>query len=302
MLNNKKRVLANPRLCKALFGMSREEIDHLLPTFSQCLIVHRYELKPKSERKRKIGGGRRGDLPTDEDKLLYILMYLKIYPTYDVFSVLVNHQRSKCGDSVQLFLPVLERALGRELVLPERKATSLEEVFQRIPGLKDVFLDGTERRIQRPRGQKRQNKLYSGKRKATTRKTVILATEKKQILFMSKTKSGRRHDKRIVDKFDVIRVIPSEVTVWADTGFQGIQHIHSNTVMPEKATKKKSLTFEQKQNNRLIAGIRVTAEHAIAGLKRFKAASDIYRNRLPNFDDRLNLVCAGLWNFHLEQA
>lgn len=302
MLNNKERTLANPRLCKAVFGMSREEIEFLLPVFSQCLIAYRYELKPRSERERKIGGGRKGDLPTDLDKLLYILMYLKVYPTYDVLSVLSNHQRSKCGDSVQLLLPVLERTLGRKLVLPERKASSLEEVFERVPGLKDVFLDGTERRIQRPREKKRQNKLYSGKKKMTTRKTVILATEKKRILFMTKAKSGRRHDKRIVDKFDVVRSIPPDVTIWADTGFQGIQQIHSNTVMPEKAMKKQPLTFTQKQNNRLIAGIRVTAEHAIAGFKRFKAASDIYRNRLPNFDDRLNLVCAGLWNFHLEQA
>lgn len=282
--------------------MSREEIDHLLPTFSQCLIAHRYELKPKSERKRKIGGGRRGDLPTDEDKLLYILMYLKIYPTYDVLSVLADHQRSKCGDSVQSFLPVLERTLGRKLVLPERKATSLEEVFQRVPGLKDVFLDGTERRTQRPKNTKRQNKLYSGKKKATTRKTVIIATEKKHILFMTKTKSGRRHDKRIADKFDMVQAIPPDVTIWTDTGFQGIQHAHLNTMMPQKSRRKKPLTFEQKQNNRVIAGIRVIVEHAIAGFKRFKAASDTYRNRLPNFDDRLSLVAAGLWNFHLEQA
>lgn len=302
MLHNKEKILANPRLCKAVFGVSREEIEQLLPVFSPCLIAYRYELRPKSERKRKIGGGRKGDLPTDLDKLLYILMYMKIYPTYDGLSVLSDHQRSKCGDSVQLFLPVLERTLGRKLVLPARKATSLEEVFQRIPGLKDIFLDGTERRVQRPRNKKKQNKLYSGKKKMTTRKTVILATEKKHILFMSPTKSGRRHDKRIVDKFHVIQTIPDDITLWTDTGFQGIQHIHPNTVMPQKSRKKKPLTFEQKQKNRIISGIRIIAEHAIAGFKRFRAAGDTYRNRLPNFDDRLNRVCAGLWNFHLEQA
>lgn len=300
MLNDKEKILVNPRLCKALFGMSREEIERLLPVFGQCLRAYRYTLRP--ERVREVGGGRKGDLPTDTDKLLYILMYLKIYPTYDVLSVLAGHQRSKCGDSVQLLLPVLERTLGRKLVLPERKAASLEEVFERVPGLKDVFLDGTERRTQRPKNKKRQNKLYSGKKKTTTRKTVIVASEKKRILLMTKTKSGRRHDKRIADKFDIIRAIPPDVTIWTDTGFQGIQHVHPNTVMSEKRSKKKPLTFEQKQNNRTIAGIRVIVEHTIAGLKRFKAASDVYRNRLPNFDDRLSLVCAGLWNFHLEQA
>jgi len=62
-----------------------------LPIFNQCLIVYRYQLKPK----RKVGGGRKEDLPTDLDKLLYILMFLKIYPTYDVLSIKkINRQKN----------------------------------------------------------------------------------------------------------------------------------------------------------------------------------------------------------------
>ena len=159
MLLSKERILNSPRLCQAVFGTSKVEIEKLLPIFSQCLIAYRWELKPK--RKRKVGGGRKGDLPTDLDKLLYILMFLKIYPTYDVLSILSNHQRSKCGDSVNLLLPVLEMTLDRELVLPKRKARSLEEVFERCPELKDVFMDGTERRTQRPGNLKRRKKLFS---------------------------------------------------------------------------------------------------------------------------------------------
>ncbi len=220
----------------------------------------RHQLKP--QRKRKVGGGRKGDLPTDEDKLLYILMYLKIYPTYDVLAVLSNHQRSKCGDSVQFLLPVLEMALGRELVLPLRKARSLEEVFARCPELKDVFMDGTERRTQKPKNLKRRNKLYSGKKKATTRKNIILNDEKKKILFMSKTKSGRRHDKRVADKFGVTAAIPQDVTIWTDTGFQGIKKSHPHSVLPDKSTKKHPLTENQKENNRIISGLRAVSEHA----------------------------------------
>lgn len=300
MLQNKEKILKNPRLCQAIFGSSKEEIEKLLPRFSQCLIEYRFKLKPK--RKRKMGGGRKGDLPTNLDKLLYILMFLKIYPTYDVLSILANHQRSKCGDSVNFLLPVLEMTLGRELVLPERKARSLEEVFERCPGLKDIFMDGTERRTQRPKNLKRRKKLYSGKKKATARKTIVLSDEKKRILFMTTTKSGRRHDKRLSDKAGLIEAIPKEVTIWTDTGFTGIQHIHPNCVFPDKAGKNNPLTDKQKQNNRIISGIRVISEHAIGGFKRFKAASDIYRNRLPNMDDTMSRVCAGLWNLHLGQT
>jgi len=42
MIFNKERVLKNRRLCQAIFGVSREEIESLLPIFSQCLIAYRY--------------------------------------------------------------------------------------------------------------------------------------------------------------------------------------------------------------------------------------------------------------------
>lgn len=280
--------------------MSIEEIEALTPVFSKALTAYRYKLHP--QRKRKVGGGQKGKLPTVEDKLVFILMYLKIYPTYDVMGFFTDRDRGKCCRSVQILLPVLEIALGRKLVLPERKAHSLEEVFERFPEIKDVFLDGTERRVQKPKKLKRRNKLYSGKKKSTTRKTVLLATEKKRILFMSKTKSGRRHDKRLSDKEAVVNHIPPNIAVWADTGFQGIQHAHPNIVMPDKASRGRPLTPEQKANNRITAGIRVVVEHAIGGMKRFKAAADVYRNRLPNMDDQMTEVCAGLWNFHLLQT
>lgn len=300
MILDKEKLLKNQRLSRAIFGMSKEEIENLLPVFSKCIIAHRYEIKPI--RKKKIGQGRKGDLPTDLDKLLYILAYLKIYPTYDAMSVLSNHQRSKCGDSIKFLLPTMEMALKRKLVLPKRKARTLEEIFRDNPELKDVFLDGTERRTQKPKNKKRRSKMYSGKKKSTTRKNIILNDENKKILFMSKTKSGRRHDKRITDKNELARYIPPDVAIWTDTGFQGLQKLHPKVIMPAKTKKKAPLTLEQKQNNRTISGIRVISEHAINGYKRFKAASDVYRNRLANMDDRMNLVCAGLWNLHLEQT
>jgi len=280
--------------------MTREEFEVLLPVFTESLMSYRKKLKP--HRQRKIGGGRKGDLPTMEDKLAFVLMYLKIYPTYDVMGFLTDRQRTKCCDSIQQLLPVLEMALGRKLVLPKRKITSVEEFFRRFPEAKDVFLDGTERRVEKPKNLKKRNKLYSGKKKTTTRKSVVMSDEKRRILVLTPAKSGRRHDKRIAEKFQIIEHIPESVTLWTDTGFQGVKHQHGNTVMPAKATKHHPLTVEQKQENRLIAGIRVLSEHAIGGLKRLKAASDVYRNKKPNMDDTFMLLAAGLWNFHLQQT
>ena len=83
------------------------------------------------------------------------------------------------------------------------------------------------------------------------------------------------HDKKIYDKYGLGDTIPSDVTQWVDTGFQGIQNEYDIDVqIPKKNTKKNKLTFEEKENNRIISGIRVINEHAIGGIKRMRAINN----------------------------
>ncbi len=271
----------------------------MLPVFEQCLAEYSAS---KPNRKRAVGAGRKGALPTALDQLVFILIDVKVYPTFDVMGVMYGRARSQCCESVQCLLPLLEKALGYSCALPQRKITSVSDFYNRFPGVKDVFIDGTERRIQRPQKPQAQKKLYSGKKKAHTRKNSLMSDENRRILLMTSTQSGRRHDKRLADKNLLPNVIPQPVTIWADTGFQGWQDDHHNVILPTKATKNHPLTQEQKDENRLVSVLRVVVEHAIGGYKRFRAASDIDRNRRANFDDQLNIVSAGLWNDHLAMA
>lgn len=296
---NTKSIFSNARLSKALIGMSQAEFQALLPAFQQAWhITH----KTIPNRQRAVGGGKKGKIPTIADKLAFILLYLKCYPTYDLLGFLTGRDRTRCCRSVQTLLPVLEMALGRHLVLPKRKIHSPEEFFRLFPEAREVFLDGTERRVEKPKNLKKRRKLYSGKKKTTTRKTLVVNDKQKRILVVTPTKSGRRHDKRIVDKNQLMQNMPPDVTIWTDTGMQGIQKQHDHVVMPAKATKNHPLTAEQKEINRIISSIRVVSEHAIGGMKRLKAAGDVYRNKLPNLDDTFTLLAAGLWNFHLQQT
>ena len=91
--------------------------------------------------------------------------------------------------------------------------------------------------------------------------------------------------------------IPPEVSILADSGFQGVRH--PGICLPYKGTKKRALDAGQKQWNTLLAGLRVVAEHGIGGMKRYNAVSGVYRNRLPKTDDRFNLLAAGLWNYFI---
>jgi len=289
----------NPRAIKALTGLSYQEFTDLVPTFEKILIEIRREDK---KRVRAFGGGRKGALPTPEAKLFFILFYLKTYPTFDVLGFFFNKPRGRSCEHAHFLMRVLKRSLGRELVLPKRRISSVEEFLEAFPEVKDVFGDGTERRIQRPKKPRREHKAYSGKKKAHTRKNLILSDEKKRILIVSPTKSGRRHDKRVMDKMILAERIPPNVGFFGDSAFQGIQHIHPNACIPKRGTKKHPLTEEERAQNHVISSFRMVIEHAISGIKRFRALVDVLRNKIGRFDDDCIEICAGLWNYHLRYA
>jgi hypothetical protein len=165
-----------------------------------------------------------------------------------------------------------------------------------------VILDGTERPVQRPQDADKQKEHYSGKKKRHTRKHITGSTREKRVIILTKARPGRVHDKRQLDEEEIVSYIPEEIPVEGDLGFQGLQNEFENIHLPHKKPRGKELTEQQKQENREFSGQRVKCEHAHAGIKRYNAVASIYRNRVTDFDDRLMLVAAGLWNFYLEVA
>lgn len=288
----------NPRLLKALTGLSKAEFDSLLPTFEHAVLEDK-KLRSKAK-ERRFGGGAKGKLGTIETKLFFILLYVKTYPTFDFLGFIFNVHRSKAHQNTMLLLSSLEKTLGRKIVMPKEKITSMEEFLHKFPEAKDLFVDGVERPIQRPKNKKKQNKLYSGKKKRHMKKSIIAINDKKRILIATITKSGRRHDKRLADKVSLFEQIPEEVALWLDTGFQGVLKQHRNTLIPKKATRGRPLTDEEKEENKVISSFRVMVEHAIAGIKRFNAYAGIWRNKLPQLDDKVMRIACGLWNLHIE--
>ncbi len=136
---NLERILASDRLMRAMTGLNRKAFEALLPGFSEA--YRQYQLRPKVNRKRAVGGGRKATLRTSRDQLFYILLYCKCYPTFDLMSVLFNFDRSCAWDWVHLLLPILEQTLGRKQVLPVRKLRSMAEFLERFPEVKTVILD-----------------------------------------------------------------------------------------------------------------------------------------------------------------
>ena len=298
MLINPKKLLRRERQLKAVIGMGGKEFKILHKQFDEIY----NKIQQKKLRKRAIGGGRQGVIKDTKSKLLFILMYVKVYPTYDLAGALFGVVASRPHEWVNEYLPILEEALGRHCVLPARKITSAEEFRRLYPGVQEVILDGAERPIQRPKNNKNQKKAYSGKKKRHTRKNIYLVNKEKKILYLSPTKAGKIHDFEQFKKTAVIDCIPEDVDILGYKGFIGINDLSSHkTYVPKKKPKNGFLTPEEKEDNCLISSIRIKVEHAIGGVKRLGVATNIFRGRFGS-DDRFTFVSAALWNFHLQYA
>jgi len=295
------KALGSVRVMRSLTGLGGDAFKKLLITFES--VLQKEAATSIKSRKRAKGGGRHHTLLTAENKLFYILFYMKCYPTFDLASFLFDVDRSQANRWVKGLLPVLEKALDRELALPKRKINSVDEFLMRFPMVKDIFIDGTERAVQRPKKSKRQTKHYSGKKKRHTKKNLVVSTYDKEILILTPTKPGHQHDMHMLKKSELPENIPKCVASWVDMGFQGLDKLTGSPVaMPHKKTKKNPLTDLQKQDNQIISAIRITNEQAIGGMKRLRCTSDVLRNRNDKLADDLMLMSAGIWNFHLKAA
>lgn len=108
--------------------------------------------------------------------------------------------------------------------------------------------------------------------------------------------NGKKHDFKLF-KDSKIR-LDSQLLVMTDTGYQGIKKIHENSLHPKKRFKKRPLTKEDRKQNKIIASERITNEHVIGKIKRFKIIADRYRNRRKRFGLRFNLI-SGICNYEL---
>lgn len=174
-----KSGLKNDSICKSLTGLTVKEFKDLLPSFEEAF----WEKVNSEPRERAYGAGAKHALETFEEKLFFLLFYLKCYTTFAVLGFLYERDRSKPCDWVKDYLPLLEKALGKKCVLPKRKIRSVHEFLQTFPTTKEIFIDGTERRVQRPKNKEEQTNHYSGKKKTHTKKNLVIVDSKKKYLY-----------------------------------------------------------------------------------------------------------------------
>lgn len=190
-------------------------------------------------------------------------------------------------------------------VVPATTKEELDTILEKHPKIKEVFLDWTERPVQRSSWYAKQKKDYSGKKKKHTKKNMIVTWDNKMILAVWETSWGKEHDYELLKKSWFMDVLVAYV-IWVDLWFQWIKsHFPNHNVqIPKKNYKKRPLTEEEKDDNYLMASIRVIIENIIGRAKKYRIIANRFRGRLrwefstvkSNRKHVVMLVVWGLYN------
>jgi hypothetical protein len=124
-------VQARPMECLDLTSLTLDEFQQLVPPFEAAFQAHmamwRLDGKPRTARRFSVYNN--CPLPTPEDRLLFILAYVKTYSLQVVQGRLFGMSQSKANQWIHVLLPVLLTALR---TLGDAPARSLSALAQRL--------------------------------------------------------------------------------------------------------------------------------------------------------------------------
>jgi hypothetical protein len=230
-----------PKEFLAATGLKVDEFERILPVFKEKLArLHPPELTKRGKpRQRRAGAGPKEKLRTDEDKLLFILIYEKTYPIQTMLGLQFEISQPQANYWVHLLLPILRQTLAEMGFAPERNGEAVAESPLVAEAEPDFLIDGAERRRQRPKDAQKQSEHYSGKKKTHTDQNILLvSSHTKKALYLSPTVVGKTHDKKVADDSSIS--YPSCSTLGKDTGFQGYEPPGVITFQPKKNRKARS--------------------------------------------------------------
>lgn len=296
----------HPAAFPSLTGMTRPEFDELLARFARA----EADLRANSDttrrggrpRERAAGAGRRYSHGA-ADRLLMALMWLRVYPTYEVLGFFFSlHKRN-----AQLNVLAAPEALDALSDLPfdrpgrdKKKARSAAEVMAAFPAVR-VIIDAKEQRINKPRGEEAQRPYYSGKKKAHTVKTQVVIDTRGRIESVSDSVPGSTHDLTLLVGSGVLTGLGEGEGATMDKGYVGVDKHHPGVpvVLPYKKPRKAELSEAQRGHNREVARHRIVAEHAVAQLNRFTVLRQVFRGKKRERHSRVTRVVAKVVNRRL---
>jgi len=156
-----------PRQFLSLTGLHTEEFDYLIPVF-HGLWRNFYRIHTIQGKKRKQAlmnpMKNTPTLATLEEKLFFILVYLKNHSLQEMMAASFGFTQSQASKWQKILCPLLCQTLDKHGMLPLRDGHQVAQKLKDI-GATKCFQDASERLIQRPKDQDTQEQFFSGKKK-----------------------------------------------------------------------------------------------------------------------------------------
>ena len=276
---------AKPRAFVSLTGMTPADFDALYADFEP--LYQRYRAHANTTRRgcrprrRAPGAGRPHGLDL-RHRLLLALVWLKVYPTFEVLGLFFSLDKGNARRNLLDILAALDWfddfPFDRDPADRPQRPRSLAQVMEAFPQVR-LVIDSKEQRIERPGGgHARQKPFYSGKKKAHTLKTQVAVGPDGRIESVSPAVPGSVNDVRLLRETGLLNRLGEGEAALADKGYEGAaKGTAALLILPKKDRKKNPCTEADKARNRLIARYRIVVEHALAQLNRFGVLRQVYR-------------------------
>ena len=313
-------VQARPTEFLDFTSLTLEEFQTLVPPFEAAFQAHmavwRLDGKPRTARQFTVY--KNCPLPTPEDRLFFILVYLKTYALQVVQGRLFGMGQSKANQWIHVLLPALLAALR---TLGDAPARSLTALAQRLgvseadaasviapleeepvplttaPASPLLPMTAPSDASSAPKTLLHRPQCYSGKKKDHTVKNVLLVNALLLILFLSDTYGGRTHDKPIADATPY--PLPAGSRLLQDLGFLAFTLPEVEILMPTKKPRGQELTLEQQRANQALHQRRLRIEHVNSSVKRCRIVKDRIRLWKEGVRDLVMELGCALHNFRV---
>ena len=145
-----------------VLGMSLSSFDYLALFYEDYLNAHseKFTILGK-ERVRKSNGRKNSCFSEAKDSLCFVLMYLKNNSLQQTLASTWGLTQPRANVLIHYLLPILLKTLEELNFVPSSNSEDLQKLLSEVNIL---FLDGTERLIQRPKHAEEQKWHYSGKK------------------------------------------------------------------------------------------------------------------------------------------
>ncbi len=275
-------------------GLTIDEFEDLLADLRPRDEVARQERYVATPRRRAPGDGAKPRYALRE-RLLMTLVWLRLPLTGDAVGVLFGVDKRTVSRYTRPLLWLL-RDQGRDtLGWPEEAQALLDTAdgaddgdgADGVDGVDGVSsIDAPEQRVERFRDHATQKAHDAGKKKAHTRKTLIVVDECGRWRSVSPSVPRSVHDLTLLRQCGTLEEIPSTLSLMADSGFQGLHNDapERRVALPYKGSKAHPLTPEQKLHKAHLSLIRIVVETTLAALKHVRIRADVLRHPLTLYD------------------